>query len=161
MVKENLNILFLAPHLSTGGMPAFLLKRLESLFNYPNVNLFVLEWCDYSHTFIVQKKKIIEIVGENYFNFGSLYNLKEGIHGKKENLIEFLYKKNIDIIHIEEIPEGFDSFNPFDKKILENLYNKKHPWRIVETCHNMYFKPDTEKISATKIRAKLRKDGKL
>jgi hypothetical protein len=72
MVKENLNILFLAPHLSTGGMPAFLLKRLESLFNYPNVNLFVLEWCDYSHTFIVQKKKIIEIVGENYFNFGSL-----------------------------------------------------------------------------------------
>ena len=146
MVKENLNVLFLAPHLSTGGMPAFLLKRIEALSTYTNVNLFVLEWCNYSHTFVVQKEKIIELVGENYFNFGDLYTPEKGIHGSKEDLIEFLYEKNIDIVHIEEIPEGFDSFNPFDQKLLKKLYSKKHPWRIVETCHNMYFKPDTSKL---------------
>ena len=82
-------------------MPAFLLKRLEALSKYTNVNLFVLEWCDYSHSFIVQKSKIKDLVGDNFFNFGSLYNLNEGIHGKKENFINFLYEKNIDLIHIE------------------------------------------------------------
>ena len=132
MGKENLNILFLAPHLSTGGMPAFLLKRIESLSKYTNANISVLEWCDYSHTFVVQKNKIIELVGDNYYNFGNLYSPEKGIHGEKKDLIEFLYEKKFDIIHIEEIPEGFDSFNPFDKKLLKKLYNKKHPWKIVE-----------------------------
>ena len=146
MGKENLNILFLAPHLSTGGMPAFLLKRIESLSKYTNANVSVLEWCDYSHTFVVQKNKIIELVGDNYYNFGSLYSPEKGIHGEKKDLIEFLYEKKFDIIHIEEIPEGFDSFNPFDKKLLKKLYNKKHPWKIVETCHNMYFDPDKDKL---------------
>ena len=127
-------------------MPAFLLKRLEALSKYTNVNLFVLEWCDYSHSFIVQKSKIKDLVGDNFFNFGSLYNLNEGIHGKKENFINFLYEKNIDLIHIEEIPEGFDSFNPFNREILKDLYDKKHPWKIIETCHNMYFNPDKDKI---------------
>lgn len=146
MKKENLNVLFLAPHLSTGGMPAFLLKRIEVLSKHTNINLSVLEWCNYSPNFIVQKTKIIDLVKDNYYNFGSLDNPEEGIHGKKENLIKFLYEKNINIVHIEEIPEGFDSFNPFDKTLLKKLYNKKHPWKIVETCHNMYFKPDENKL---------------
>jgi len=143
---QNPNICFLAPHLSTGGMPAFLLKRIQTILKYTNSEVFVVEWCDYSPTFIIQKQQIKNLVGDNFINLGSLDNPERGIHGTKENFIDFLYKNKIDIIHIEEIPEGFDSFNSFSKSIQKNLYDKKHPWRIIETCHNMYFNPDNEKL---------------
>jgi len=51
-------ICFLASHLSTGGMPAFLLKRIQTILKYTNSEIFVVEWCDYSPTFIVQKQQI-------------------------------------------------------------------------------------------------------
>ena len=142
----NYRICFIAPHLSTGGMPAFLLKRIQTLLKYTKVEIFVIEWCDYSPTFIVQKQQIKKLVGDNFLNLGSIDNTESGIHGSKENLIDFLYENKIDIIHIEEIPEGFDSFNPFTKEIQKKIYNKKHPWRVVETCHNMYFNPDKDKV---------------
>ena len=36
-----MKILFLAPHLSTGGMPQFLLKRLQGLRNHTNNEYYV------------------------------------------------------------------------------------------------------------------------
>ena len=56
--SSNYKICFLAPHLSTGGMPAFLLKRIQTLLKYTEVEIFVVEWCNYSTTFIVQKEQI-------------------------------------------------------------------------------------------------------
>ena len=144
--NSNYKICFLAPHLSTGGMPAFLLKRIQTLLKYTEVEIFVVEWCDYSPTFIVQKQQIKKLVGDNFLNIGSIDNTESGIHGSKEDFIDFLYKNKIDIIHVEEIPEGFDHFNPFTKKIQKEIYDKKHPWRVVETCHNMYFNPDKDKV---------------
>ena len=146
MVKDQLKILFVAPHLSTGGMPAFLLKRIQSLLTYTNSEIFVVEWCNYSPNFIVQKEQIKNLVGNNFFNLGSLDNLESGIHGNKKDFLQLLYDKKIDIIHIEEIPEGFDHYNPFNLEIQKEIYNPKHPWRVVETCHNMYFNPNTSKI---------------
>lgn len=146
MFKNPLKVLFIAPHLSTGGMPAFLLKRIQSLINYTNVEVFVVEWCDYSPNFIVQKEQIKKLVGDNFFNFGSLGNPESGVHGNKKDFIQFLYDKEINIIHIEEIPEGFDSYNPFNLDLQKEIYNPNHPWRIIETCHNMYFTPDTSKV---------------
>ena len=127
-------------------MPAFLLKRIQSLLNYTNAEIFVVEWCDYSPNFIVQKEQIKKLVGDNFFNFGSLGNPENGVHGSKKDFLQFLYDKQIDIIHIEEIPEGFDSYNPFNQDLQKEIYDPKHPWRIIETCHNMYFTPDTCKI---------------
>ena len=74
-------------------MPAFLLKRIQTLLKYTEVEIFVVEWCNYSPTFIVQKEQIKKIVGDNFFNFGSLDNTEVGIHGSKEDFIDFLYKK--------------------------------------------------------------------
>jgi len=133
-----MKVLFLAPHLSTGGMPAFLLKRIEALLGYTDIEVFVAEWKMYSPTFIVQRKQIQELVGENFISF-------LGIEESQKGIIDYCYEKQIDIIHIEEIPEGFDPFNKFDFEIQKQLYDKKHPWKIVETCHNIYFKPDIEK----------------
>ena len=42
-------ILFLAPHLSTGGMPAFLLKRIEALRQV--YEIFVVEHRNFSNEY--------------------------------------------------------------------------------------------------------------
>ena len=43
-----MKVLFITPHLSTGGMPAFLLKRIEALLGYTDIEVFVIEWKMYS-----------------------------------------------------------------------------------------------------------------
>lgn len=133
-----MKVLFLAPHLSTGGMPAFLLKRIEALLGYTDIEVFVAEWKMYSNEFIIQRKQIQELVGENFISF-------LGDKDLQKNIIDYCYDKQIDIIHIEEIPEGFDPFNIFDFELQKQLYKSHHPWKVVETCHNIYFKPNIEK----------------
>jgi hypothetical protein len=59
-------VLFLAPHLSTGGMPAFLLKRIESLLLNPNIELYVVEWKCVSLDYVVQRDKIMKLVKHFY-----------------------------------------------------------------------------------------------
>ena len=44
---------------------------------------------------------------------------------------------NPDIIHIDECPESFDSFNKMQPELHDWLYAQK--WSIVETCHNISF----------------------
>jgi hypothetical protein len=57
-VQSKLNILFLAPHLSTGGMPSFLLKRIENIIKHEELELFVVEYTNFSDEYVVQKNKI-------------------------------------------------------------------------------------------------------
>ena len=129
-----IKVLFVAPHLSTGGMPAFLLKRIECLQKYTNAHIQVVEFKNYSDDYVVQKNKIKQLVpvttlGEN-----------------KMQLIDIIKSNHIDIVHIDEIPEGFDSHNTFPTEVLKELYSPNRTWRIVETCHNVWFNPDQSKL---------------
>ena len=121
-------------------MPAFLLKRIQALQSYTEFEIYVIEWRCYSMDYVVQRKQIQELVGENFYSFLGDANAQKGI-------IDLCYEKNIDIIHIEEIPEGFDGGNPFDPELQKELYDNKHPWKVVETAHGMWFNPDENKIN--------------
>jgi len=131
-MNKQLRVLYLAPHLSTGGMPAFLLKRIQTLNHI--LNIYVVEYANWSDEYTVQKDKIKELVGEKFFTLGE----------NKMELIDILNKHNIDLIHVEEMVE--DSGNAFPTELLKALYKNNRPWKIVETCHNIVFKPDIEKI---------------
>tara|TARA_B110000285_G_scaffold157521_1_gene175743 strand:+ start:16955 stop:18028 length:1074 start_codon:yes stop_codon:yes gene_type:complete len=133
-----MKVLFIAPHLSTGGMPAFLLKRIQALKQYTNIEIFVVEWKMYSPVFVVQRKQIQKLLGDNFIPL-------HGKYGFQQNITKICYDKNIDIVHIEEVPEGFDSGNPFPLEIQRELYDIKHPWKTIETCHNIYFDPKENK----------------
>ena len=62
-MSEKIKILFLAPHLSTGGMPSFLLRRIKALMNNENFELFVVEWADIGGwAYVVQKNEIKRII---------------------------------------------------------------------------------------------------
>lgn len=117
-----MNILFLAPHLSTGGMPQFLLKRIESLVL--NHNVFVVEDKFVSDKYVVQRDKIKELIGEeNFFS----------VVGK--SLINIIENKKIDIVHLEHEAEGFDN------NLMNLLYTDSRSYKIIETCHNVSFNP--------------------
>lgn len=126
-----MNILFLAPHLSTGGMPAFLLKRIEELHKLANI--YVVEFSNFSDIYVVQKNKIKALVPENQF-----FTLGED----KMELIDIIKNNNIDIVHVEEMVEGFESFNKMPMNLINALYSNDRTWRVVETCHNVWFNPD-------------------
>ena len=53
-MSEKIKILFLAPHLSTGGMPSFLLRRIESIIDNSDFEIFVAEYENLSDHYVVQ-----------------------------------------------------------------------------------------------------------
>ena len=138
--EDKLKVLFLTPHLSTGGMPSYVLKRIESIKEfYPEVELYVVEYCLYSTNYVVQRNKIKSLIPEN--RFWTLNNLDEHSDENSLKLIDILKENSIDILHIDEIPEGFDSFNKVSKNVLNAIFDNNRTWRVVETCHNIWFDP--------------------
>lgn len=119
------------PHLSTGGMPQFVLKRIQTLLDYTDFELFVLEYANYGKIFPVQRNQIIELLGNNF------YSLDEN----KMKAFKIIKEINPDIIHLDEMPELMNNNDLF-----KHIYSNDRTWRIVETCHNSSFKPETEKI---------------
>jgi autotransporter strand-loop-strand O-heptosyltransferase len=123
-----LKILYLAPHLSTGGMPAFLLKTIETLKN--DIEIYVVEYSCHSLDYVVQRDVIRDIVKDNF----------KTLHENKMLLFDAINSFNPDIVHLHEPAERLD-----DKMICE-LYSNNRKYRIIETCHDVSFNPDKEKI---------------
>ena len=137
-------LVYLAPHLSTGGMPEFLLKRIEALRDQDEFEVHVVEFCMYAVSYTVQRDKIISLVGpERFHEIAHINSITQEERG--DRLIEILESINPDIIHIEECPEAFDSFNKLPQQTHDSLYATHRPWKIVETCHNIWFDPKTGK----------------
>tara|TARA_R110000737_G_scaffold250153_1_gene259947 strand:+ start:49 stop:1161 length:1113 start_codon:yes stop_codon:yes gene_type:complete len=149
-----MKVLFLTPHLSTSGMPQFLLKRIEAIKQYtPDIEVFVYEWEQTTINYTVQRDKIVKLVGDNFFSCGYIRDGdSDGWAEKQNNFVKYCYKNKIDIIHTEDIVEYFidRDYNP-NKNLLKQIYDSRHPWKIVETPHDhnkwvykttKYYKPD-------------------
>jgi len=129
--KKKMSILYLAPHLSTGGMPAFLLKRLQAL-RHPKMELIVVEYANWSDEYVVHKNQI-KVIADHFYTLGE----------NKMELIDIIKRHHVDVVHVEEMVE--DSGNAFPIEMLNALYSNNRTWNIVETCHNIVFKPNLEK----------------
>jgi hypothetical protein len=126
-------ILFITPHLSTGGAPQVLVKRIEILKN--NYDIYVIEYANLSDQYVVQKNMLKTLIKENKF-----FTLDDN----KELIFDIISNINPDIIHFEEIPEFF-----MDYKIADKIYNNNRKYKIFETTHssdyfveNKIFLPD-------------------
>ena len=131
-----MKLLFLAPHLSTGGMPSFLLKRIQELIKYnKDIEIFVIEYSYYGPAYVVQRNQIIDIIGDDhFFELGS----------NKDRVIDIIKENNIDIVHIDENVEMLNE--PMSTNVLNALYSDDRTWRMVETCHNIWFNANQNKI---------------
>ena len=136
-MSQKIKILFLEPHLSTGGAPSFALRRIKALMNNEKFELFVVEYADIGGwAYVVQKNEIKSIIKPE--NFFTLYE-------DKSILMDIIRNNEIDIIHADEILEGFDHSNKISDSMFNELYNNERTWKIVETCHNVWFNPINSK----------------
>ena len=125
-----MKILFLAPHLSTGGCPQFILKRIQALSEYTDNEYYVVEYQCNSLDFVVQRNAIKSLLKEN---FTTLYE-------DKMELFKVIDEWQPDIIHIDEPSERLN------REMVTKLYSNNRKYRIVETCHDISFNPDNEKL---------------
>lgn len=143
--KMNLNkktLLYLAPHLSTGGMPQFLLARVKAMVAADKYNVHVLEYSQYSDEFMVQRNQIENLLGANFHTIAGIRSITDDHRATR--MTELIDEINPDLIHIEECPESFDSFNKLHSIALEYLYRADQPWKIIETCHNIWFQGENK-----------------
>ena len=121
-----MKILYITPHLSTGGAPQYLLKKIELLHN--DNDIYVIEYNDYG-IYRVQKDKILNILNDR------LITLSED----KTDILKYLDEIKPNIIHFEEMPEFF-----MDNEIAEKIYKKSRNYLIFETSHDSSFSPDAK-----------------
>ena len=111
-------LLIITPHLSTGGQPQYVLKKIELLNDIYDV--YCIEYNFLSPHYVVQRNLIKKIIGNKFYSI-SEDNL---------DLCNTIINITPDIIWIEEIAETF-----IKKEECEFIYNKDRIWKILETTH--------------------------
>jgi glycosyltransferase involved in cell wall biosynthesis/predicted O-methyltransferase YrrM len=127
-------IIFITPHLSTGGLPQYLLKKIEHFL--PEFDIYCIEYSNIAPDYVVQKNKLKEILGDKLITLGE----------DKTQLVQVLMMIEPDVVHFEEIPEHF-----VDTKILDILYTKERKYNIVVTTHSSTTDPSSIKYTADKF----------
>ena len=129
-------LLYIAPHLSTGGLPQYLTKKIELLKN--TYEIYLVEWVDCTGgVLVVTRNKIVNLVDpDKFFTLGE----------DKQELIDIINKVQPDIVHLEEIPEFFMS-----GKIAKQIYTQDRKYIIVETSHDSSFDTSTKQFFPDKF----------
>lgn len=121
-------ILYITPHLSTGGAPQYLLKKIELLQNI--YSIYVIEYNDYG-IYRVQKNKIIKIINDRLYTLGD----------EKDKIFEIIEQIDPHIIHFEEMPEFF-----MNDEITKRIYSPNRKYLIYETSHDSSFEPSGKRF---------------
>jgi FkbM family methyltransferase len=113
-------IVFIAPHLSTGGMPQYLVKQIELIKN--DCEVYCVEWGDVTGgVLVVQRNKVVNLLGDRLITLGE----------DKNELFNVINKLQPDVIHLQEIPELF-----MPNEIADKLYSSDRNYAIIETSHD-------------------------
>ena len=122
-------LLYVAPHLSTGGLPQYLTKKIELLKD--EFEIYLVEWVDCTGgILVVTKNKIQNLIDPDKF-----FTLEEN----KIELIDIINQVQPDIIHLEEIPEFF-----MDEEVAKQIYKQDRSYIIIETSHDSSFDPNNK-----------------
>lgn len=121
--------------MSTGGMPQVALKRVEYLNNEHDI--YVIEYRQIAWSFVVQRNRMIEILGDKFISLGNVWSDDDK---KRDKFIDIVKEINPDIIHMEEMPEMF--IFGMKKEHSDWLYRKDRIYKIVETTHTSTFNID-------------------
>jgi glycosyltransferase involved in cell wall biosynthesis len=129
-------LLYIAPHLSTGGLPQYLTKKIELLKN--DFEIYLVEWSDCTGgVLVVTRNKIVKLVDKDKF-----FTLGEN----KQELIDIINQVKPDIVHLEEIPEFFMDFD-----IANQIYIQDRTYKIVETSHDSSYDVTQKKFFPDKF----------
>jgi glycosyltransferase involved in cell wall biosynthesis len=118
-------ILFVAPHLSTGGMPQYLYKKIECL--YEDAEIYCIQYSNTSEAYVVQRDRISEKLGDRFYCLGE----------DKSEILGLIDDICPDVIHFDDFVEFF-----VDEDICEKIFSLDRPYFIYETCHSSNISPD-------------------
>jgi FkbM family methyltransferase len=123
--KKSLKLLYITPHLSTGGGPQYLLKKIQLLNN--QYEIYCVEYSNITGgQLIVQRSQILDLLGNKLITLGE----------DKFTLISHIHQINPDVIHFEEMPEFF-----CDTNLAKKIYSEGRTYKIIETSHDSSFDP--------------------
>jgi hypothetical protein len=122
MKKKKLMII--SGHFSTGGAPQVTLNKVELLKDH--YDIIVVEYAFIAAAYVVQRNKVIDILGKNFRSLGE----------NKMELLDIIDEFNPDVISMEEFPEMF-----MDHSLTGMVYDSDRTYRIVETTHDSSFNP--------------------
>ena len=115
-------IIYITPHLSTGGCPKYLQLKVEYFLG--EYQIWVVEWDDITGgVFVVQKEKIRELIGQNLITLGQ----------NKEEIFSIIENIDPDFVHFEEIAEDFIPYI-----LLKRLWSPERTYKILETTHSSF-----------------------
>jgi hypothetical protein len=128
-------LLIITPHLSTGGAPQVTVNKIELIKN--DFEIKVIEYSFVAWSFVVQRNRIINLVGQN--NFHSLG------HNKLDEMKSIIDNFKPDVISMEEFPEMFMNEECTNYLYNSDYNNQRHTYKIVETTHDSSFNPNNKK----------------
>ena len=116
-------LLYVAPHLSTGGQPQYLYKQVKEFIKYFDIRVVEINNSG-GDAFVVQKNKIKELV--------TIHTLGDD----KSKILDIIDLYKPDIIHFQEIPQ-FD----LATNILDKIFKKDRPYFIIASTHGSFTNP--------------------
>ena len=129
-------LLCIAPHLSTGGLPQYLTKKIELIKD--DFEIYLVEWENLTGgVLVVQRDRLQNMIpSERFFVLGE----------DKTEIFKIINQVQPDIIHLEEIPEYFMDF-----EIAEKIYNQDRSYFVVETSHDSSYDPSKKSFFPDKF----------
>lgn len=127
-------ILFIVPHLSTGGFPQYLVWNVKEI--YSTYDVYVIEYNLLSSHYVVQRNKIKDLLPQNFITLGD----------DKFELLNLINKINPNIIHWGDIPETF-----CDDNITRKIYSTQRNYVIIESSHGSTFNTNTKRFFPDKF----------
>jgi glycosyltransferase involved in cell wall biosynthesis len=125
--KKNKKILFVSPHLSTGGLPQYLLKKIQIIKDQYEVHL--VEYSNVSPDYIVQREQLKWILGDRFYS----------LNQNKFELLSIIETIDPDVVHLEEVPEMF-----MDNDLSIQIYGDvNRRYYIVESTHSSNTSPSS------------------
>ena len=121
---EKKKLLYVCPHLSTGGQPQYTYKQIKHFINDFNIEVVEINNSG-GNAFVVQKNRIKKLV--------SVHTLGDD----KSEILSIIKEFKPDIIHFQEIPQ-FD-LPPF---ILDKIFSKDREYFILATTHGSFTNPE-------------------
>jgi glycosyltransferase involved in cell wall biosynthesis len=112
-------ILYVTPHLSTGGLPQYLCKKIEVFNDY--FEIYCVEYSYLGDAYVVQRNRISNLLDDRFIP----------IFDDGDKLLELIESIKPDIIHFEEFCESF-----VPDPLLMLIFSETREYLICETCHS-------------------------
>lgn len=141
-----MKLLIVTCHLSTGGSVQYLLEYIKTIINdYQEIK--VIEFTNFSSTFIIQKDKIKNLIGnENVICLGEYDVNQEVWYDDKMKLIDIMNSYDPDVIWMNEFPENYEYKSP-PSDLMDYIYHKDRTYKLIETTHYNSFNFDDKKYT--------------